>query len=106
MPRLTDERAVEHLHPNLRFDLLWRYGTDLGPTADLGPVTVTARGGSRPRLPGAHVPFNTVTVPLRVGDPGFSGVKQRHIHPPGGQLRRAVTTVRVLWALLHLPWVR
>ena len=82
MPRLKDERAIEHLHPNLKFDLLWRYATDLGPTADLDPVTVMARGVSRSRLPGAKVPFKTVTVPLRVGDPGFNGVKQRHISLP------------------------
>jgi len=88
MPRLKDERAVEHLHPNLKFDLLWRYGTNLGPTADLDPVTIMARGVNRPRLPGAKVPFRTATVPLRVGDPGFSGVKQRHISLP----RWTVTT--------------
>jgi hypothetical protein len=82
MPRLKDARALEHLHPNLKFDLLWRYGTDLGPNADLDPVTIMARGVSRPRLPGAKVPFKTVTVPLRVGDPGSSGDKQRHISLP------------------------
>jgi len=88
IPRLKDERALEHLHPNLKFDLLWRYATDLGPTADLDPVTLMARGVSRPRLPGANVPFRTVTVPLRLGDPGFNGVKQRHLSLP----RWTVTT--------------
>jgi hypothetical protein len=105
MPRLKDERAVEHLHPNLKFDLLWKYGTNLGPTADLDPVTVMARGVNRPRPPGAKVRFKTVAAPLRVGDPGFSGVKQRHINLP----RWTVTTGGDLSAFyvdgdaLHLP---
>ena len=82
MPRLKNERALEHLHPNLKYDLLWRYATNLGPTTDLDPVIVMARGISQPRLPGAKVPFKTVTVPLRLGDPGFSHVKQQHILLP------------------------
>jgi hypothetical protein len=82
MPRLKNELAIEHLHPNLKFDLLWRFGTDLGPTADLDPVTISARGVSRPRLPAANLPFNTVTIPLRVGDPGHSPAGQRHILLP------------------------
>ena len=82
MPRLKNEQALEHLHPHLKFDLLWRFGTNLGSTADLDPVKVMARGISRSELPGATLPFKTVTVPLRVGDPGFSGVKQRDINLP------------------------
>ena len=82
MPRLKNVRALEHLHPNLKFDLLWRYATNLGPTADLDPVTIMARGINRPRLPGAKVSFKTITVPLRVGDPGFSDAEHRQISLP------------------------
>ncbi len=82
MPRLKNLQAVEHLHPNLKFDLLWRFGVTLGRTADLDPVKVMARGVSRPLLPGARVPFKTVTIHLRVGDPGFSAVKQQLIRLP------------------------
>lgn len=83
IPRLKNVGALEHLHPSLKLDLLWRFGADLGRTAGLDPVKVMARGVSQPRLPGAKVPFESVTVPLRVGDPGFNPVKQRHINLPG-----------------------
>ena len=82
MPRLMNVRAVEHLHPNLKWDLLWRFGATLGRTANLDPVEVMARGVSQPRLPGAKLPFKTVTVPLRLGDPGFNEVKQYHVGLP------------------------
>ncbi len=82
MPRLVNVRAVEHLHPHLKWDLLWRFGATLGRTADLDPVEVMARGVSQPRLPGAKLPFKTVTVPLRLGDPGFNDAKQYHVRLP------------------------
>ena len=82
MPRLVNIRAAERLHPNLRWDLLWRFGATLGRRADLDPVVVMARGVSRPRLPGATVRFKTLTVPLRLGDPGFSDARQYHIGLP------------------------
>ena len=82
MPRLRNIRADEHLHPNLRWDLLWRLGVDLGRHADLDPVTVMARGVSQPRLPSARVRFRSVTVPLRLGDRGFSHTGQHHIGLP------------------------
>jgi len=86
-PRLQNELAVEHLHPNLKFDLLWRFASDLGPSADLDPVTIMARGVSRPRLPGANVPFKTVTIALRVGDPGHNSGNARHILLPRWMIR-------------------
>jgi hypothetical protein len=82
MPRLMNVRAVEHLHPNLKLDLLWRFAANLDRTADLDPVKVMARGVSQPRLPGAKLPFKTVTVPLRLGDPGFNDAKQYHVGLP------------------------
>ena len=41
-----------------------------------------ARGVSQPRLPGAKLPFKTVTVPLRLGDPGFNDAKTYRIRLP------------------------
>ena len=82
MPRLRNVRADEHLHPNLRWDLLWRFGVDLGRRVDLDPVTVMARGVSQPRLPGPHVRFRSVTVALRLGDQGLSHTGQHHISLP------------------------
>ena len=81
MPRLKDLRALEHLHPNLKFDLLWRFATDLGPTADLDPVTVMARGVGVGTA-GSASPDDS--VPLR--------------YPPSGQASaraRALTTVEM-----------
>jgi hypothetical protein len=80
--RMKNIRAAEHLHPNLKFDLLWRFGAAVGRTADLDPVHVMARGVSRARLPGAKLPFKTVTVPLRLGDPGFNDAKTYRIRLP------------------------
>ena len=82
MPRLVNVRAAEHLHPNLRWDLLWRFGVTLGRSADLDPVVVMARGVSQARLPGGKVRFKRVTVPLRLGDPGFSDARQYHVGLP------------------------
>ena len=82
MPRLRNIRADEHLHPNLRWDQLWRFGVDLGRHADLDPVTVMARGVGQPRLPGANVRFKTVTVPLRLGDRGVSDTRAHLIDLP------------------------
>ena len=80
--RMTNTRAAEHQHPNFRFDLLWRFGAYVGRTADLDPVQVMARGVNQPRLPGAKLPFKTVTVPLRLGDPGFNDTKTYRISLP------------------------
>lgn len=80
--RMKNTLAAAHLHPNLKFDLLWRFGADVGRTADLDPVHVMARGVSRPRLPGAKLPFKTVTVPLRLGDPRFNDAKTYRIRLP------------------------
>ena len=85
--RMTNTRAAEHQHPNLKFDLLWSFGVDVGRTADLDPVRVMARGVSRPRLPGAKPPFKSVTVPLRVGDPGFIDAKTYRINVPRWTIR-------------------
>ena len=82
MPRLRNVRADEHLHPNLRWDLLWRFGVDLGRHADLDPVVVMARGVAQPRLPGARVPFKRVTVRLRLGDRRLSDTGEHHIGLP------------------------
>ena len=85
--RMTNTRAAEHQHPNLKFDLLWSFGVDVGRTADLDPVQVMARGVRRPRLPGAKLPFKSVTVPLRVGAPGFIDAKTYHINVPRWTIR-------------------
>jgi hypothetical protein len=75
--RIRNIRAAEHLHPNLKFDLLWSFAANVGRSGDLDPVQVMARGVRQPRLPGAKVPFKTVTVPLRDGDPGSAGATYR-----------------------------
>lgn len=80
--RMKNTLAAEHQHPNFRFDLHWSVGADVGRTADLDPVQVMARGVSQPRLPGAKLPFKTVTVPLRLGDPGFNDAKTHRINLP------------------------
>jgi hypothetical protein len=80
--RMKNTLAAEHQHPNFRFDLSWIVGADVGRTADLDPVHVMARGVSQPRLPGAKHPFKTVTVPLRLGDPGFNDAKTYRIRLP------------------------
>jgi hypothetical protein len=84
--RIKNIRAAEHLHPNLKFDLLWSFAAKVGRSGDLDPVQVMARGVRRPRLPGAKVPFKTVTVPLRDGDPGSTGATYR-ITLPGWEIR-------------------
>ena len=81
--RMKNILAAEHQHPNLKFDLSWRFGANVGRTGDLDPVQVMARGVRQPRLPGAKVPFKTVTVPLRDGDPGFTDAKTYRITLPG-----------------------
>jgi hypothetical protein len=82
MPRLVNVRAAEHLHPNLRWDLLWRFGATLGRSTDLDPVVLMARGVGHPRLPRATQRFTKVTVPLRLGDPGFREAREYHIGLP------------------------
>jgi hypothetical protein len=84
--RLKDIRAAEHLHPNLKYDLLWSFGANVGRTGDLDPVQVMARGVRQPRLPGPNVPFKTVMVPLRDGDPGFGDAKTYRIALPGWEI--------------------
>jgi hypothetical protein len=79
---MTNSRAAAHLHPNLKFDLLWTFGAAVGRTADLDPVQVMARGVGKPRLPGAKLRFKRVTVPLRLGDPGFNDAKTYQIGLP------------------------
>ncbi|MGZ4169093.1 MAG: hypothetical protein ACXVSA_20455 [Solirubrobacteraceae bacterium] len=81
--RMKNVRAAEHLHPNLKFDLGWRFQASVGRSADLNPVQVMARGVRQPRLPGAKVPFKTVTVPLRDGDPGVTDGNPDRILLPG-----------------------
>ncbi len=82
--RMKNVRAAEHLHPNLKFDLLWSFQGIVGRSGDLDPVQVMARGVRQPRLPGAMVPFKTVTVPLRDGDPG---ARTYRITLPGWEIR-------------------
>ena len=84
--RMRNIRAAEHLHPNLKFDLLWSFGADVGRNGDLDPVQVMARGVRQPRLPGHSVAFKTVTVPLRDGDPGFTDAKTYRIALPGWEI--------------------
>jgi hypothetical protein len=84
--RMQNIRAAEHLHPNLKFDLLWSFGANVGRTADLDPVQVMARGVRQPRLPGPRLPFKTVTVSLRDGDPGFTDAKTYRIILPGWEI--------------------
>jgi hypothetical protein len=82
--RMKNVRAAEHLHPNLKFDLSWSFQAIVGRSGDLDPVQVMARGVRQPRLPGAKVPFKTVTVPLRDGDPG---ARTYRITLPGWEIR-------------------
>jgi hypothetical protein len=84
--RMKNIRAAEHLHPNLKFDLLWSFAAKVGRSGDLDPVHVMARGVRQPRLPGLMVPFKTVTVPLRDGDPGFTDAKTYRIALPGWEI--------------------
>ena len=84
--RMRNIRVAEHLHPNLRFDLLWSFGADVGRNGDLDPVQVMARGVRQPRLPGHGVAFKTVTVPLRDGDPRFTDAKTYRIALPGWEI--------------------
>jgi hypothetical protein len=83
--RIKNIRAAEHLHPNLKFDLSWSFAAKVGRSGDLDSVQVMARGVRQPRLPGARVPFRTVTVPLRDGDPGSTGATYR-ITLPGWEI--------------------
>ena len=84
--RMKNELKAAHEHPNLKYDLLWSFGADVGRTGDLDPVVVMARGVRRPRLPGPTLPFKTVTVPLRDGDPGFDDAKTYRITLPGWEI--------------------
>jgi hypothetical protein len=84
--RMKNTRAAEHQHPNLKFDLLWSFGASVGRNGDLDPVQVMARGVRQPRLPGPTLPFKTVTVPLRDGDPGFNDAKTYRIALPGWEI--------------------
>lgn len=82
-PHFKNLKAIEHLHPNPKFDVDWSFAATLGATADLDPVQVKARGVNKRRLPGANVPFKTVTIPLRSGDPKFDGAKTYRLALPG-----------------------
>lgn len=84
--RIKNIRAAEHLHPHLKYDLLWSFGANVGRTGDLDPVQVMARGIRQPRLPGPTVSFKTVSVPLRDGDPGFADAKTYRIALPGWEI--------------------
>jgi hypothetical protein len=84
--RIKNIRAAEHLHPNLKFDLLWSFAAKVGRSGDLDPVQVMARGVRQPRLPGHSVAFKTVMVPLRDGDPGFTDAKTYRIALPGWEI--------------------
>ena len=84
--RMKNIRAAEHQHPNLKFDLLWSFGANVGRNGDLDPVQVMARGVRRPRLPGPTLRFKTVTVPLRDGDPRFTDAKTYRITLPGWEI--------------------
>jgi hypothetical protein len=85
--RMKNIRAAEHLHPNLKFDLLWSFAANIGRNGDLDPVKVMARGVRQPRLPRRTHPFKTVTVPLRDGDPGFTDAKTYRISLPGWEIQ-------------------
>jgi hypothetical protein len=65
---------------------LWSFAAKVGRSGDLDPVQVMARGVRQPRLPGARVPFKTVTVPLRDGDPRFTDAKTYRISLPGWEI--------------------
>jgi hypothetical protein len=56
---------------NLKYSLNYIFGVDLGPTADLRPLLIQWRGWRRSKLPGASLPFKTLTAPLRRGDHGY-----------------------------------
>ena len=84
--RMKNILAAEHQHPNLKFDLLWSFGANVGRNGDLDPVQVMARGVRQPRLPGPTLPFKTVTVPLRDGDPGFTDARTYRITLPGWEI--------------------
>ena len=84
--RMKNELKAAHEHPNLKYDLLWSFGADVSRTGDLDPVQVMARGVRQPRLPGPTLPFKTVTVPLRDGDPGFTDAKTYRITLPGWEI--------------------
>ena len=84
--RMKNELKAAHEHPNLKYDLLWSFGANVSRTGDLDPVQVMARGVRQPRLPGPTLPFKTVTVPLRDGDPGFTDAKTYRISLPGWEI--------------------
>jgi hypothetical protein len=71
LPRLVNR--LTHQKVNLKYTLGWLFGASLGPLTDHSPVVIRYRGWRKPRLPGASVPFRTVTAPLRTGDPGYRG---------------------------------
>ncbi len=78
LPRLKNR--LTHQRVDLTYALGWSYAATLGPLSDHRPVQVLYRGVRRARLPGSRVPFKTVEVPLRRGDPGYQQV--RHISLP------------------------
>jgi hypothetical protein len=84
--RMKNELKAEHLHPNLKYDLSWSFGVNVARTGDLDPVQVMARGVRRPRLPGPTVPFKTVAVPLRDGDPRLTDADTFRITLPGWEI--------------------
>ena len=96
MPRLKDERAVEHLHPNLKFDLLWRYGTNLGPTADLDPVRSWRAESTARDCPARKCRSRPSRSRSALAIPGLVARNSATSVCPGGQLRRAATTLRFM----------
>jgi hypothetical protein len=75
LPRLKN--ALTHEKVDLKYALGWSYAATLRPLSDHRPVQVSFRGLRRARLPGSRVRFKTVTIPLRIGEPGYQRV--RHI---------------------------
>jgi hypothetical protein len=74
IPRLTNR--FTHQKIDLKYTLNWSFGATLGPLADHRPVTILYRGVRSTRLPGAGVPFKSVTAPLRRGDAGYRGTER------------------------------
>jgi hypothetical protein len=54
-----------------------------GKNADRRPVELRLRGVRRARLPGRRARVQTVTLPLRRGDPGLSRARQRRLRAGG-----------------------
>lgn len=79
--RLSDPRHRRGIHVHLKYDIDWKWGTNIGKTTDLRPVEVRLRGVSRARLPSGKVPFKTATIALRQSDASY-GLSERHLRSP------------------------